>query len=392
LVLLLATPLIVELYDQPRLGSIAPMMALVLIINGIQAQYRVRLARQMQFKAVTVITVAARLAGLVTGILGAILGAGYWALVIQAGTVAFTALVSSVIVARWLPQRPRRGSGSMPLLRAGMANGVANLLGYAADNADNLMLGAVWGPGPLGQYSRAFQLFMSSVMSFFNPLTQVVVPTINRAVTEGWRAEDILARMQTALCGGAIWLLLVTSATAPYLVPVLLGEQWNQTVSLLQILAVGGAFKALSQTNYWAYLIEQQSRQLLLSNLFTKPLQIILVVIAAFHSVEAVAWAFSLGRAVTWPINVIWLWKTAGQNPVRFGANGMRLVGAALVGFIAAAGLYHVVGFISPWIAIVAGSALSTSVFLLVTVLLPGGRREAADAIALVRMVLNRKQ
>jgi len=390
--LLLATPLIVELYDQPRLGSIAPAMAGVLIINGLQAQYRVRLARQMQFTAVTVITVAARLAGLGTGVAGAILGAGYWALVIQAATVAAVSLVSSVIVARWLPQRPSRGSGSMSLLRTGMANGAANLLGYVADNTDNLMLGAVWGAGPLGQYNRAFQLFMSSVMSFFNPLTQVVVPTVNRAITEGRRGDEILARMQTALCGGAIWLLLVTSATAQYLVPTLLGEQWNQTIVLLQILAIGGAFKALSQTNYWAYLIEQQSKQLLISNLVTKPLQIVLVVVAAFHSVEAVAWAFSLGRAITWPINVIWLWKTAGQDPVRFGANGMRLVTAALAGFVATVGLYHVAGFSSPWLAIGTGAALSSLVFLVVAVLLPGGRREAMDAVTLIRMILRRKQ
>src|SRR5690606_36313262 len=39
-VLALASPLIVALYDQPRLGLIAPVMAGVLIVNGLQAQYK----------------------------------------------------------------------------------------------------------------------------------------------------------------------------------------------------------------------------------------------------------------------------------------------------------------------------------------------------------------
>lgn len=375
--LLLATPLIVALYNQPRLGLIAPAMAGVLIINGMQAQYRVRLARQMRFKALTGIPVASRFVGLGSGIVGAALGAGYWALVIQAAMTAGITLVSSVLATRWLPLRPRRASGSMPLLRAGMANGAANMLGYAADNADNLMLGAMWGAGSLGHYNRAFQLFMSAVMSFFSPLTSVVVPTANRAIAEGRRAQDILARTQTALCGGAIWLLLVTAATAPYLVPLLLGDQWGQTIPLLQILAVGGAFKALSQTNYWAYLIEQQSKQLLLSNLVTKPMQIVLVVVAAFHSVEAVAWAYSIGRALTWPINVIWLWKTAKQNPVLFGLNGARLVLAGVAGFVATLWLYEKVTFDSAWFAIAVGAVLSSIVFVVTTILLPGGRQEA---------------
>lgn len=390
LLLVLLTPLIVALYDQPRLGLIAPVMAGVLVVNGLQAQYRVRIARQMRFSTLTAITVAARLAGLGAGIVAALLGAGYWALVIQAAAVAITTLVSSMAVTRWLPQRPRRGHGSLPLLQNGMANGAANMLGYAADNADNLMIGVMWGAGPLGLYNRAFQLFMSAVMSFFSPLTSVVVPTANRAIAEGRRAEDILARAQTALCGPAIWLLMVTAATAEYLIPLLLGEQWKETIPLLQILAVGGAFKALSQTNYWAYLIEQQSKQLLLSNLVTKPIQIALVVVAAFHSVEAVAWAYSLGRAITWPINVIWLWKTTGQNPVRFGVNGMRLFGSALAGFAATAWLYDGVVLTSPWLAVLAGAALSTLVFLVVAIVLPGGRREAGDAVMLVRMIFAR--
>ncbi|TVT52989.1 MAG: lipopolysaccharide biosynthesis protein [Azoarcus sp. PHD] len=388
--LVLAMPLIVALYDQPKLALIGPVMAGVLVVNGLQAQYSVRLARQMRFSTVTAIAVTARLTGLGAGIVAALLGAGYWALVIQAAAVAITTLVSSVAVTRWLPQRPRRGHDSMPLLHTGMANGAANLLGYAADNADNLMIGAMWGAGPLGLYNRAFQLFMSAVMSFFNPLTSVVVPTANRAIAEGRRAEDILARAQTALCGPAIWLLLVTAATAEYLIPLLLGEQWKDAVPLLQILALGGAFKALSQTNYWAYLVEQQSKQLLLSNLVTKPIQIAFIVAAAFHSVEAVAWAFSLGRAITWPINIIWLWKTTGQDPVRFGANGMRLVGSALAGFGAAAWLYNAVAFSSPWLAVLAGGVLSTLMFLAVAVLLPGGRREAVDAAMLARMIFSR--
>src|SRR5690606_21763961 len=145
-------------------------------------------------------------------------------------------------------------------------------------------------------------------------------------------------------------------------------------VPLLQILAIGGAFKALSQTNYWAYLIEQQSKQLLLSNLVTKPMQIVFVVAAAFHSVEAVAWSFSLGRAITWPINLLWLWKTVGQNPWRFGLNGMRLVGSALIAFAATTSLYHLLNFSSPLLAIAIGVILSTAVFLSIVIMLPGGR------------------
>lgn len=388
--LVMSTPLIVRLYDEPKLGLIAPVMAAVLVINGLQAQYKVRLARQMRFKADASTTLISQAAGLVTGIASALLGAEYWALVIQAVTTAIVTLLASLILTRWVPQRPRRGHGSMPLLRTGTANGFSNLLGFTADNTDSLMLGTVWGAGPLGLYNRAYQLFMTSVMSFFSPLTSVIVPTANRAIAEGRQGQDILARAQTVLCGAAIWLLLVTSAVADYLIPLLLGSQWHQTIPLLQILAIGGAFKALSQTNYWAYLIEQQSRQLLFSNMVTKPLQIIFVVVAAFHSIEAVAWGFTLGRAVSWPINLVWLRKTANQDPWRFGLNGLRLLIAAGIAFAATITLYNLVNFSSSMLAILVGGGVSTAVYLFAAIAMPGGRREASDTISLIRVIFER--
>lgn len=389
--LVFATPLITLLYNEPKLALIVPVMAVVLIINGLQAQYKVRLARQMRFKADASTTIVAQTAGLLTGIFSALFGAEYWALVIQAATTAAVTLVASIVLTRWLPKRPRRGCGSMPLLRTGTANGVSNLLGFTADNTDNLMIGAIWGAGPLGLYNRAYQLFMTSVMSFFSPLTSVIVPTTNRAIAEGRQGQDILARAQTVLCGAAIWLLLVTAAVADYLIPLLLGPQWHETIPLLQILAVGGAFKALSQTNYWAYLIEQKSRQLLLSNLVTKPMQIIFVVFAAFHSIEAVAWAFTLGRAITWPINLIWLWRATGQNPWRFGLNGMRLIASAIVSFAITTALFSLFSLSSPLLSIAIGITLSSTLFLSIAFIIPGGRHEAADAIALARVVFQRK-
>lgn len=389
--LILCSPLIVALYDQPKVGSMVLPVAGVLILNGAQAQYNVRLAREMRFYAATLVKVSAALMGLGVAIATALLGGGYWALVMQSLTVGGASLGLSMCFTRWLPRLPRRNSGSLPLVRMGAANGVANILSYAADNADNVMLGTVWGPGPLGQYNRAFQLFMTAVMSFFSPLTSVVVPTANRAIAEGKRAEDILVRAQTALCGSAIWILLVTAATAPFLVPLLLGNQWNETIKLLQILSLGGAFRALSQTNYWAYLIEQQSAQLLFSNLVTKPLQILMVVIAAFHSVEAVAWAFSIGRAITWPINVIWLWRTANLHPKRFTLNGMRFIIAAVAAFLATEWLYQTAMFRSQLLAIGIGGFLSTAIFFTATVLLPGGRHALDDATALVRLLFNRR-
>src|SRR5690606_1757469 len=109
--LVVFAPLIVVLYDEPRLAAIVPVMACGLVLSGLQAQYHVRLARDMRFLALTSTTIAARLAGLGAGVLGALLGWEYWALVTQLLVTAFVALCSNIVVTRWIPSRPRRGHG-----------------------------------------------------------------------------------------------------------------------------------------------------------------------------------------------------------------------------------------------------------------------------------------
>ncbi|MBW9122397.1 lipopolysaccharide biosynthesis protein [Microbacterium trichothecenolyticum] len=389
-ILTLCTPLLVALYDEPRLSSIVPVMASVLLLNGLQAQYQVRLARSMRYVALAGNSVVARSAGLAIGIFGALVGWGYWAIVAQLVSQAFILLVGSGILTRWLPTRPRRGSDSLRLIRAGAHFGGAQVLTFAADNVDTLMIGAVWGPQALGQYNRAFQLFMLPITAIFSPLTNVVVPTINRAVAEGRNPSGVLIKIQTAVCGLSIWLLLITAATAPWLIPLLLGDQWTLTIPLIQILSLGGAFRALSQTNYWAYIVHQQSRQLFLSNTVTKPLQVILIVGAAFISVEAVAWAYVLGRAITWPINLIWLWRTAGQNPIRFGLNGVRLLFAACAGFVVTTFALNGLAIGYPAISVVVGAVIATVVYFGAILLTPSGYSELRTSAVILKAAIRR--
>lgn len=392
IILVALTPVIVSVYDEPRLAEIVPVMAGVLLVNGLQAQYQVHLARSMRFFALASTTVVSRLLGFGVGVAGALLGWNYWALVAQFAASALIALALSGAFTRWLPSLPRRGVGSWQMLRSGGNFGAAQVLSFAADNADTLMIGAVWGTAPVGQYNRAFQLFMTPVGAIFTPLMKVVVPTINRAVSEGRRAADLLVRVQTSLCGVTVWLLLVTAATAEWLIPLMLGDQWNQAVSLVQILAIGGAFRALSQVNYWAYVIYDQSRQLLYSNLVTKPIQIALMVGGAFISVEAVAWAFAIGRVVTWPINVVWLSRTADQPVGRFLYNGLRIIAAAAISFGATRLLLHSLHIESSFLIILTGAAVATVCYLAVIALSPGGIKEINGSVKVARAMLMRKR
>lgn len=397
LLLVVSTPWIVELYDEPRLASIIPVMAATLVISGLQAQYQVHLARAMRFTALAATAVVARFAGFIAGLTGAFLGWEYWALVAQLVVTAAATLLGNAIQARWLPSRPRRGHGSLDLFRSGGHFGAAQVLSFGADNVDTLVIGSMWGAGPLGIYNRSFQLFMAPISAVLSPLTRVVVPTINRAsehaaeIGYAHSSAAVLLRLQTAVSGLTIWILLVTAATADWLVPLLLGDQWLSTVPIIQILALGGAIRALSQVNYWSYIVNQQSKQLFYSNLVTKPFQILLIIGGVFFGIEGVAWAFVVGRAVTWPINLVWLYRTAGQPWGVFLWNGLRLLSAGGLAFLFVNWTMHLIDLTSPLATIILGTVFATSSYVAAIAATPGGLKEIRGAASIARAVARRR-
>ncbi len=385
-----AAPLIALMYDDPRLTGLVPVMAIVLLLSGLQTQYQARLARDMKFTALALATITSVGAGIAAGIAAALLGWGYWALAVQQGAAALWLLCFYLTTSRWIPSLPTRAAGSRAHLRAGSDYGLANVLGYAADNVDRLAIGLRGGTVDLGYYDRAFQLFMQPITAIFGRLTWVVIPTINRSTEEGHGSSSMLLRVQSVLVGAAVWVLLVTAVTADWLIPLLLGDQWAPLVPLLQILAIGGVFKALSQINYWAYVVARQPRQLLLSNLVTKPIQILLIVGAAMLGVEWVALAYAVGRALSWPINLVWLARTAGQRSWLMLGNGMRIILAAGIGFLGTRFMLGTVPDLADAWMVVLGTLISSITYIFVFLIYPGGFREVRGIIGIARQLRRR--
>lgn len=377
-----ATPLLVALYDEPRLAEIIPTLALSILLNALSAQFQVQLARGMKYLRLIVADVGAMAAGLGLGIAGAILGWGYWALVAQAVGTAASGLAFRWIASGWRPLRPRRDPHNRAMLKDSGAFGLAQFLTYLSQNLDTFVIGAQWDAASVGAYSRGYQLLTMPLNSMMGPLTQVVVPTINRAVRSGGTPDAVLIRVQFALGLGITWIYAVTAGTAAWLIPTLLGTQWESVVPLFQILALGGVVWAFSRVSYWRFVSDGLGKALLSYNVVTKSLSSGLIVAASFISIEAVAWAVSLGLIISWPINLVWLARTAGQDSWAYWWNGVGLVVAGGVSFTCAWALLSLLGGAGGFAAAVAGGSAA---YVAVLLALPTSRRNTLATLRALR-------
>jgi PST family polysaccharide transporter len=389
-VLVVAAPLLAVLFDEERLTGLLRVMAIALVLGGASAQYQVHLARSLKFTALAAAEVVSSVVGLGVAIIAAMVGWGYWALAAQTVTIALVLLVAQVAAARWAPALPRRGEGTRHLLGLGANYGVAQLLTFVSSNADTVLVSARWGATDVGYYNRAFQLLTLPVQALLHPLTNVVVPLVNREREAGTPVDASLLRVQFAVGSAGVGVFLAAIIAADGVIPLLLGPGWDETTVLFRILAVGGAVQILSFVSYWSFMLHNQSRQLLYYNLVTKTMAVGLLVWGSSVSLTAVAAAYSAGLVLSWPINLLWLARCAGQRSLPFFASGVRILAAAVAGGCAGWAILVVSSELPNLFQAVLGVIGAAAIYLLGLAATPIGRRDLRDVARVARGVLRR--
>ncbi|MDQ0922308.1 PST family polysaccharide transporter [Pseudarthrobacter sp. W1I19] len=388
IVLVVSTPALVTLFHEPRLTLIVPALAVAVFLGGLTSQLQVHLARRMQFTVLVASDVIGQLVALAAAVALAIGGAGYWALVAQSLTAAFLTLLFRWVACRWMPTAPRRGHGAFRLLKTGATYGFAQMLTFAQSNVGTLLIGAQLGATQLGYYNRAYQLLTAPAGRLLDPLTQVVVTTLNRAKAAQRDPDELLFKIQFGVGTFIVWMFAVTAGTAPALIPLTLGDQWIPAVPIFQVLAAGGAVWVFNHVSYWAFIVKEKPAALLTYNFVSKPLAIASIYIGSHFGLIGVAWGYSAAMALSWPLNLLWLARTAGLPARRFLANGFRVLLAGAFAAATSAVTYSLLVQGPPLVTVAAGVLTGTAAMAAVLLALPASRALFADWIRLVRSSL----
>lgn len=250
----LATPLVVRFYDEPRVAAINIVMAGSLVISGLMLQHRALLQRRMEFGKINLVAAIAPFNAAVVGIAIALLGGGYWALVAVPIVNQLSTCIGMWIACRWRPGLPRRGTGVRQMLAFGGHVTGFQFINYFSRNADYILLGYVWGKVSLGLYTRVYTIMMLPSNRLTAPLNNVLIPSLSRLVDspEKYRKFFLGSLELLAVLTAIPTLLLIL--TAPELVPLVLGDNWRESVPLFLALGPAVIVACTISASSWLYL------------------------------------------------------------------------------------------------------------------------------------------
>ena len=332
LITALLAPVLAWFYKEPRLFSITLVVSLSFLISGLRGQHNALLKRQMRFSAVAIRDVTCYLIAVPVAIVLAWRGAGYWAIVALPLVLNSTQLVMSWWMVDWRPSLPRRGVRVRTLVTFG-GNVAASYVAFNwLRNADNVLIGWYWGAGPLGFYSRAFNLLTLALSQITGPASNVAIPALSRIQSDA----DLFAKYYLRIINVIMWIVatlfgFLFVAAAPVIV-IVLGRKWEQAAPVFQVLAISALGQMLLESTLWMFVSRGESARLLKLLLVITPCMVGSFAIGLPFGIKWVALALSLFLLASLP----WI--------MRFSFRGTSLTLRRLFGALLCPTLMAVVG------------------------------------------------
>jgi len=306
-IVFIGSPLVAVIFGHHQLIGIARALAFTFLINGMMAQYRASLVRSLRFAATMVSDLGSQLLGIGVAVVAAASGAGYWALVAQQLTQAFSGLIFLMMQSRWLPLRPVPLREIRPMIHYGWNLAASQLVGYLNSNVDTFVISLRFSAASLGLYNRGFQLLMRPLNQMRGPTNNVAVPVLSRVQDDEERSNRFVVQGQIALGYTMVPILVVAFAGALPVVNLFLGHRWEATAPIIAALAVAGTFETLAYVGSWVYQARALTPHLLRYTLVSLGVKATCVLVGSHFGIAGVAIGYATAPALCWPLSLWWL-------------------------------------------------------------------------------------
>jgi PST family polysaccharide transporter len=252
---------------------------------------------------------------MVVAIVGALGGAGLWALVIQRLTYTSLVMIGCWSASGWFPGLPRRAPGVGSLLSFGLSvtgHGIAHLL---SRNLDQALIGWYWSPRLLGLYERAYKLCMTPMNNIMGPLYGVGAPALGRLASQPEQYRSAYIALTEKLAMATMPAAALVVAGSDWVVAVLLGTQWSEAAPIVAWLAFGAVLQPVVAASGLLFVTQDRAPELFRVGLIGSAISAASILVGLPFGPVGVAAGLALGT--TFVRIPLVLWMAGRRGPVR---------------------------------------------------------------------------
>jgi PST family polysaccharide transporter len=252
----------------------------------------------MAFRRLVLVRLLSTIFSVMASVTAALAGWGYWALVMQPVALALSASAMFWIALPWVPGPPRRCEGLRGMLGFGGALTAHGMVGYLANNLDNILIGRLWGGSALGVYSTSYGIMMRPISLAGYGVGEAAIPALSRAADSPSELKATFRRMFELTCLLGLPICMAGALWTEDIVLGLLGNQWVDAIPVLRLLFVAALPRMLGVSTGWVYVATGRPGRMLSWQLGWTPFIVLSFVLGVSFGAVGVAAAYAIANWV----------------------------------------------------------------------------------------------
>jgi O-antigen/teichoic acid export membrane protein len=241
-VLFFCAPLIAAFYHQPCLTPLSRFVFLGFIFAAIGITPNAVLTRSLRVKEKAIITIVALLVSGTVGVVMALKGFSYWSLATQQVLYNVMICTGRYVFTRWHPTLDVDFTPVKRMFSFSYKVLITTVLTTINNNMLTVVLGRLFPAAAVGNYNQANKWNTMANQLVNNTIAQVAQPVLMRVNDDHDRQRRVFGKMLRFTAFLAFPAMFGLSLVAPQVILIAIGEKWVDSIPLLQILCISGAF------------------------------------------------------------------------------------------------------------------------------------------------------
>jgi PST family polysaccharide transporter len=358
--------------------AVTMAQSVAFLIGGLGAQHDATLTRNLQFKRKAGISIAGSILTLIVSVSMAWKGYSYWSLVV--GSLS-GALLSTVLLYVLCPIKVvgfSRQAGTKEMMKFGADVTANSMVFFFCRNADNILIGRVWGPAELGMYSRAYSLLMLPINAIKGPLESVSFASLCKLQDRPNEFRDYyrtLVRFTALISMPFSGMLLACSGPV---IAIALGPQWQEVTAIFSVLAIVAMMQPTA--SLWGIMLLGlgRSKRLLVANIINAAIYITGMAIGVYWKGIGVAVGYAASYYIALPIILTFAFRNSPVSVLDFGRAIVRPIVASIGASLAVIALGRGIHIESPVIDLVVRAGSFCLSFCALFFVMPGAKSDLA--------------
>lgn len=309
-VLFCSAPLIARYFHQPALEPLSRLLFTTTVLAGVGTAHAAYMFRNMMNREKAVTGFVALAGSGTVGIALALSGYSYWSLVWQ--QIAYISIVNigRLYYVRWRPSlridlgpiRQMFGFSSKILL--------TNIMNQVNGNILSFIFGRLFNASSVGSYTQAAKWNLMGHSLISGTIQQVAQPVLASINGEEGRQLNVFRKMLRFTAFLSMPAMFGLALIADFIV-LLLGQKWVDSVVLLRILCISGAFLPIQTLYQNLFISHGRSDAYMLTTAAQIVVQILVILTFSTWGIQTMVAAYSL-------ILILWIgvWQVVAHRLV----------------------------------------------------------------------------